>query len=199
MTVSHRLSTLSAALLSAAATLVSLPSHAQQADAKFYCGNYQNAPTTMARTARGSVPVIHWKSSAFGENFPPQVRCETVSRRFQEYYGNGTLNFLTTGVINQQPIICAVQFKGGPCGLLFTLRKGSDPDSTLRHLLNVRDRTTNTVLNESVASTFIDMNEFLNTAPAAKKSTLSEPMPTGKDSSSVPSQNVSGSKSKPIW
>jgi Circadian oscillating protein COP23 len=168
-------------------------SQAQPARSKFYCGTHQNVPTTMARTSRGPVPVIHWVSNAFGENFPPESRCNTVSARFQDYYDNGTLNFLTTAVLNKQPAICAVKFKGGPCGLLFTLQAGRDPNLTLKRLLNIRDRATSVALNESIGASFIDMNEFLNNAPTERTSATSAPnlIPNARPSSS--SSNPSGS------
>jgi Circadian oscillating protein COP23 len=171
---------------------------AEPVSPKFYCGKSKNVPTTMARTSRGSVPVIRWTSNTM-ENYPPEVRCKMVSLRFQEYYSDGTLNFLTTAVLNRQPVICAVQSKGGPCGVLFTLKPGSDPDLTLKQLLSIRDRSTNLILNESIASTFIDMNDFLNTAPVEEASANPDQTPITKTNSVPLDPAPSAPESKSIW
>jgi Circadian oscillating protein COP23 len=200
------LSFLLTALLACTAGVVALsPVRADVVDPKFYCGVSKNTPTTMARTSRGPVSVIRWTSkNAFGESYPPEVRCKLVSSKFQEYYTDGTLNFLTTGVQNRQPVICAVQSKGGPCGVLFTLKPGSDPDLTLKQLLSIRDRSTTLVLNESISSPVIDFNDFLNTAPVEESSANPNPTSVTKANTVVPKSVVPKSapsvpESKSIW
>lgn len=132
---------------------------------KFYCGQSKRVPTTMAQTSRGAVPVIHWVST-LGENYTPEYRCKIVSEKFQTFYDNGMLNYLTTGTINQQPVICAAEKENGPCsGVLFTLKPNSDPGRTLRRLLSIRDRAPGAVLNESAPQVYINMTDFLSTAP----------------------------------
>jgi Circadian oscillating protein COP23 len=195
------LSFLLTALLSCTAGAVAItPVHADIVDPKFYCGTSKNTPTTMAKTSRGSVSIIHWTSkNAFGEDYPPEVRCKLVSLRFQEYYTDGTLNFLTTGVLNRQPVICAVQSKGGPCGVLFTLKPGSDPDLTLKQLLSIRDRSTTLVLNESISSPLINVNDFLETAPVEESSANSGPTPVTKAEPVDSNSTSPAPESKSIW
>jgi Circadian oscillating protein COP23 len=191
------------ALLSSTAGVAALsPVRADIVDPKFYCATIKNTPTTMARTSRGSVSVIHWTSkNAFGEDYPPEVRCKLVSSRFQEYYTDGTLNFLTTGVLNRQPVICAVQAKGGPCGVLFTLKPGSDPDLTLKRLLSIRDRSTTLVLNESISSPLINVNDFLETAPVEESSADASPtsVTKAKADPAEPSTAPAAPEPKSIW
>ncbi len=189
------------ALLAGSAGLAALsPVRADIVDPKFYCGKIKNTPTTMAKTSRGPVSIIHWTSkNTFGESYPPEVRCKLVSSKFQEYYTDGTLNFLTTGVQNRQPVICAVQSKGGPCSVLFTLKPGSDPDLTLKQLLSIRDRSTTLVLNESISSAIIDFNDFLKTAPVEESSTNSSPTPVTKANTTVPDSAPLAPESKSIW
>ncbi|WP_404785011.1 COP23 domain-containing protein [Altericista sp. CCNU0014] len=132
---------------------------------KFYCGQSKNVPATMAKTSRGVVPVIHWVST-LGETYTPEYRCKVVSEKFQTFYNDGTLNYLTTGIVNQQPVICAAQKNNGPCsGVLFTLKPNSDPSRTLQRLLSIRDRAPGVVLNESAPQVYINMADFLNAAP----------------------------------
>jgi Circadian oscillating protein COP23 len=188
----------------------SVPGQAEPSSPKFYCGQSQNIPTTLAKTRRGSVPIIRWQSTAFGENYPPAVRCQKVSERFQAYYEDDSLNFLSAAYLNKQPVICAVPYKGAPCKVLFTLKPGSDPKRTLRQLLSIRDRTTTIVLNESFVpgadSGFVDMNDFLNTAPVEPESSapdtgLTPAQPEAQPSPSVPPSAPANSESNSgnIW
>jgi Circadian oscillating protein COP23 len=154
------------------------PAHAGDTknDAKFLCGTSKGAPATVALTSRGYVPVVRWSSNFFGRSgFTPQTRCKIVSAKFQQYYQNGTLNYLTTSTQNRQPVICVAASKGGPCsGVLFTLKPTSNPMATLRLLMNVRTQAGGAVvLNESTGGSlpsapdderYLDMQEFLQTA-----------------------------------
>jgi hypothetical protein len=163
------------------------PTHAapnQGGDAKFICGTSQGVPATVALTSRGYVPVVRWSSNYFGRSgFSPQARCKTVSAKFQQYYQNGMLNYLTPSYQNRQPVICVAASKGGPCaGVLFTLKPTANPMTTLKQLMRVRTQASGAVLNESTASPmpvnasderYLDMQEFLQTAAV-------EPVSTGR-------------------
>jgi hypothetical protein len=152
------------------------PAHASDVknDAKFLCGTSQGAPATVALTSRGYVPVVRWSSNYFGRSgYSAQTRCKMVSAKFQQYYQNGTLNYLTASYQNRQPVICVAASKGGACsGVLFTLKPTANPMATLRQLMRVRTQA-GAVLNESTASPtpvspvderYLDMKEFLQTA-----------------------------------
>ncbi len=167
---------------------------------KFYCGQSKNAPTTMAKTSRGPVPVIRWVST-LGENYTPQSRCQIVSDKFQTFYNDGTLNYLTTGVMNQQNVICAAKVQGGPCtGVLFTLKPNSNPDQTLKRLLSIRDRTTNMVLNETAEKVYINLQDFLETAPIEpNQSSPKNIEPTKSQSNPTPTASPNNASGQGIW
>jgi hypothetical protein len=176
--------------VAALSVLVAVPVRAE--DVKFTCGLHQGAPATLAQTTRGNIPIIRWVSDAFGGEYPPQYRCQVVSPKFQQYHKDGKLNYLTTGVANNQPIVCAASEKGGPCtGVLFTLKSGSDPWLTLKRLMDVRVQA-GPPLNESASSSsttnaeqYIDMNEYLNTASVTEPN-LSEATPSANDAPGQP-------------
>ncbi len=168
-------STLSLSMGAALAGAIA-PAHAGevQNDAKFICGTSQGAPATVALTSRGYVPVVRWSSGYFSRSgFSPQARCKTVSDKFQQYYKNGMLNYLTASYQNRQPVVCVAASKGGPCaGVLFTLKPTANPMATLRQLMRVRVQA-GTVLNESTGGSlptnpaderYLDMREYLQTA-----------------------------------
>ena len=159
---------------------------------KFYCGHSKNVPTTMAKTSRGAVSVIHWVST-LGETYTPEKRCQIVSEKFQTFYQDGTLNYLTTGTVNHQPVICAAQHENGPCtGVLFTLKPNSDPGRTLQHLLSIRDRAPGLVLNESAPQLYVNMADFLDAAPIeTDQASVDEAVPTPVQNGAIPSPAIS--------
>lgn len=160
-----------------------VPVHAEQQ--KFFCGNSDGIPTTMAITSRGPMPVIRWVSSLGDGEYSPQARCQSVSERFQRYYEAGQLNYLTTGTENGADIICVTTDRGGDCtGTLFTLKPGSNPDQTLQHLFGVQDSVG--PLNEGVPRTYIAMEEvlrgdFTNSTPQLQETVTAPNSAWGKD------------------
>lgn len=154
------------------------PSHAEsKTDTRFFCGKTINAatgnavPTTLASTRRGNVAMIFWKSTFFGQKgrgFSPDDRCKEVSKRFQAFYKDGVLSYLTTGKMNNQNVICVSDEYGGPCqGLLLTLEPKDNPEQVLHELLNVRARARGPLVRGSGAS-YIDVQDFLDNAPVEK-------------------------------
>ncbi|AFY35510.1 COP23 domain-containing protein [Calothrix sp. PCC 7507] len=122
--------------LSSIATLIQ-PGYTQSN--KFYCGMSGGVPATLVRTSRGNIPVIRWVDNTFPAPWTPQLRCEEISARFQNFYNNGTLNFLRAGKFGQQPVLCVASYKGGSClpnGVLVTLKGDTDAPRTLQRLLD---------------------------------------------------------------
>jgi Circadian oscillating protein COP23 len=153
-----------------------LPSRAEtQSGARFFCSAIVNpatgekTPMTLAKTQRGNVEMIRWKSTFFknGVNdFTPMSRCTEVSRRFQDFYNQGILSYLTTGKMNAQNVICVAEEYGGPCsGLLLTLEPKDDPQQVLQELMNVRTRASGGPITRGSGSTYFDVEDFLETAP----------------------------------
>jgi hypothetical protein len=152
----------------------------QNFSARFFCGQSRiptankTVPTTFAHTKRGNVPVIRWESTFFSSSnvYTPQKRCEEVSRRFQKYYSEGTLAYLTAGQMNAQNVICVSDEYGGPCqGLLLTLEPKDNPQVVLKDLLNARNRAGGP-LTRSTGSLYVDMNNFLETTPVEEDVSL---------------------------
>jgi hypothetical protein len=192
--------TISGSLLAQLVTLwVANIAQADTAQRKFYCGQSKNAPTTMAKTSRGPVSVIRWVST-LGETYTPESRCQIVSEKFQTYYNDGTLNYLTTGVVNQQNVICAAKVQGGSCtGVLFTLKPNSNPDQTLKRLLSIRDRTTNIVLNETAEKVYVNMNDFLESAPVETDPSPPKEIESTQGQSNTTPSSSSNSSGQGIW
>jgi Circadian oscillating protein COP23 len=155
-----------------------------QSNHRFFCGKSRNAatggiiPTTIARTQRGNVLMIYWKSNFFTNSlsdYTPESRCIEVSRRFQTFYSKGNLTYLTTGKINDQNVICVAEEYGGPCkGLLLTLESKDNPQQVLRDLMDVRVNAKGPIT-RSAGSTYIDLEEFLEAAPIQDEALSASP------------------------
>lgn len=152
------------------------PSQAEtQSNARFFCSAINNpktgekTPMTLAKTQRGNVEMIRWKSTFFNNkvnDFTPMSRCTEVSRRFQDFYNQGILSYLTTGKMNAQNVICVAEEYGGPCsGLLLTLEPKDDPQQVLQELMNVRTRASGGPITRGSGSAYFNVEDFLATAP----------------------------------
>jgi Circadian oscillating protein COP23 len=187
------IASISALSLMASVSVLSMTIPARAGDLKFSCSTSKGSPATVAQTSRGNVPIIRWVSNTFSDaGYSPEYRCKVVSAKFQEYYKAGTLNYLTTGIANGQPVVCVASTKGGPCsGVVFTLKPGSDPWKTLTRLMDVRVQA-GPPLNESSAgstneeSQYIDMTDYLATAPTEEGSVAAEASPGTQQVPAIP-------------
>lgn len=130
-------------LASVSSVFAQAPSNVSSGYLRFFCGNYQNQPATFIRTReRGNLPWIRWNRSNSGEGWSPERRCQEISGRLQRYYDNGTLKYIKTGVLNNQPVICVAAYFNGPClpnGLLLTLSTDENPDNFFRNIIRFQE------------------------------------------------------------
>lgn len=152
----------------------------------FFCGVSQGQPATIAQTPRGNIPVIVWVSKHFSRSgFNPQTRCEDVSSRFQSFYSQGALNFITAGIVNGQPVVCATGAAGGPCNntnVLFTLKPGESAARVIQGLHQIRGGASrplyeSTRRTSSSNSDSISVSDLLNNAPVDAEASASSPAP----------------------
>ena len=128
----------------------------------FFCEQSRGVPTTAVRTPGGVMPVIRWVSHYFlPSGYDPQARCQDVSSRFQTYYNNGKLDYITTGIVNRQPVVCVTDSTGGPCqGILFTLKPGQSASKAIQQLFDIRAGASGP-LYESSDRVYLDMKQYL--------------------------------------
>jgi hypothetical protein len=106
---------------------------------KYFCAVRSGVPTTFVKTTRGNIPMIAWVKSY--SSISALQRCSIVSQRFQAFSDQGMLKQLATGIVNNQPAICAVVRTGDSCNrnnLLITLPNDVDRYETARKLLDIR-------------------------------------------------------------
>jgi hypothetical protein len=128
-------------------------SQAVTATTNFACGKSEGALATVARTKKGDIPILVWRSERVSKSgFTPQVRCQQVSARFQSLYRSGQLKYITAGTLNNNPVLCATTQVNGTCSqqnLLYTLSPNSDPQEIIKKLSAIRNRASSASINES--------------------------------------------------
>ena len=130
----------------------------------FYCEQGKNGiPTTFVKTPQGTYPVIRWVSNYFlSAGYSPMTRCRQVSNKFQLFYDDGRLDYITTGIVNRQPVVCVSGQKGGPCqGVLFTLKPYQNASETIQKLFDIRVSATTGPLYESSSRFYLNFNDYL--------------------------------------
>jgi len=133
-----------------------------QASVGFICSSDLGTPTTVVVTPGKERPFIRWNTDRFADaGWSAQRRCEAVSQRLQESYDKGSLKFLTTGRMNGLPVICSTDRDGGSCiDLIYTLKPGQNPATTLSNLLQARQGTAGPI-SETSRRVYFSLNSLL--------------------------------------
>lgn len=130
----------------------------------FFCGTSKGVPATIARTQRGEVPMIVWDSSTLSQSDDtPQNLCKKVSQKFQSYYKNGTLKYITTERRSGQLVACIAQEENGSCTgePLFLLKSNeSNPRATLQRIFRIRVASA-APISETNSRLYIDFDKYL--------------------------------------
>lgn len=144
----------------------------------YYCAQLNGKWNTFVNTPRGRVKLVNWAQS-FSDKWTPQNRCVEISGRFQKFLDAGTLKYIRTGNINNFPVICVADVKGGSCpdkNVLITLEPTTDPESVLIRLVDFRRSVSGQTIvlsdNDSGfyadGEFYVDMEKFLETVPVEK-------------------------------
>ena len=166
------------AVLSSAAWLNTTPAQANPASS-FSCGvDRDGTPATIVRHPQhGDVTLIRWVSPYFERSgYDAQTRCEMVSQRFQNFQDSGKLTFLTTGIMNREHVVCVSPIDRGECdGLLFTIKRTSNPSQTLQDLLGRRALASGSEsLEETGSRLYINFEDCVRDAAAAQSGAQSD-------------------------
>jgi len=145
---------------------VSLPLPDREVDPemtlRFLCSNSEGTLTTIARTTDADIPIVHWNSESVSESEMNQQLCETVSQRFQTYYENDQLNYITTGRENGETVACVAAEVNDSCsGILFALNTEINPRASLQRILRIRVPADGPI-SETGNRLYIKWDKFLN-------------------------------------
>lgn len=144
----------------------------------YYCAQLNGGWNTFVNTPRGRINLINW-ANQFAPDWTPQKRCDAVSQRFQKFLDEGNLKFIRTGNINQQPVLCVANIRGGSCpddNVLVTLKPGVDPEKVLIDLVDFRRSVSGQTLTLSAEDPgfysdgefYVDVEKFLDKVPVDK-------------------------------
>ena len=180
-----------AALITATASLVSTSIFSQLSNAQsnnhptdrvsFYCGETvdqatgEKIPTTLAWNPQreANIPIVGWRNEYFG-SWNPQKRCEVVSPKFQTFYEDGRLEYLSNGEIAGYDVICAILEKEEQCSgknQLFQVRPGTDAEDVilgLNAILEGKTSDSEPIYQSSGKRVYISVSGFLEQAPAVE-------------------------------
>ncbi|MEM9276088.1 MAG: COP23 domain-containing protein [Cyanobacteria bacterium P01_F01_bin.143] len=148
----------------------------------FYCGETfdqasgKKIPTTIAWVPQreANILIVGWENEYFGA-WNSQKRCEVVSQKFQNFYEDGRLNYLSNGENAGYPIICALLEKEEQCSgknQLFQLRPGTDVKDVIRGLNAILDGKTSDsgpIYQSSGKRVYISISGFLEKAPVVEE------------------------------
>lgn len=142
----------------------------------YYCAQLRGNWNTFVNTPRGRINLINWIRT-YSSEWQPKDCCIAVSRRFQNFLDNGTLKYIRTGIVNQQPVICVADTRGGNCpsnNVLITFQPGTNPETVLIKLVDFRRTVSGQtiVLSENDAGFYadgefyVDMEKFFEKVTA---------------------------------
>lgn len=121
-----------------------------QTSRKFQCEMMAGAPTTVVKTVRGNIPMIHWVKSFTGRYNDITNRCTEVSNRLDRFNRAGNLKYIRTGNVNSYPVLCVdAGVSGNTCpkaSVLVTLHKGTDSARVLQQILDLRARASGQIV-----------------------------------------------------
>lgn len=105
----------------------------------FSCKVVNGVLSTVANTPQGLIPVLTWNLAYYPESGEdPLTRCTRVSGILQTYNQQGMLDYITTGVMNKQNVVCAATKTDSSCSrLLFTLSPEEDSSQIVKTLRDV--------------------------------------------------------------
>ena len=125
-------------------------------------------------------------------------RCQVVSERLQASNSRGNLRFLTTGILNDQRVICSASSNGGRClDLIYTLKNDQDPTKALGALVSARQGIGGPV-RETSGRIYLNTDVLIGNT-GASASPKSQPLPRRNDNSNpVKSSNPVPAKATPV-
>jgi hypothetical protein len=107
----------------------------------FYCDVTGEIPKTIARNVVNGqqLTLIEWKDDPnFKWSLDKKERCQIVSGRFQRAYYENKLDYLKTGQVGENPVVCAVSFDAQPCtkdDILVTFQPNTNAEQWLNSFL----------------------------------------------------------------
>lgn len=145
-----------------------LPKVEEKVEVEYVCKEFSDgAFSTVVKTSKLELILINW-TKQIGDAWSPSSRCNEVTERFKMFHNENSLDYLTTGRMNGQNVIC-VASSDGDCnrnldenGLLFTITTDKMPGEVLLNLLDLGLAKDVPPINESTGDrVYIDINNLI--------------------------------------
>jgi hypothetical protein len=114
-------------------------------DASFRCKKVNNQWTTVVNSSSregDEIAFILWSSNSLAKvGYNNQKRCQMVSSRLNELFHNGQLEYITSGNVNGQPVICGTRSNSETCAkhtVILTLKSRAQSSSIISHLIQLK-------------------------------------------------------------
>ena len=145
----------------------------------FICKNKQGIWTTVVNTKQGEKNFILWDSTYFvPSGYTPEVRCNQVTGRLNSFFDGTSEQYIGTGKMNNQPIICITNNDHVSCKkLLYTLKPDQDGEKAVTLLIEETESNFNETesnfnpppLREGLCHSYLSLNALIEGKPKAKK------------------------------
>lgn len=175
-----------------------------QAGITFNCISSGSGFATVVSNGVKQAPLITWNSNYFGAEYTPQVRCQSVSQKFQQAVNKngGKLSnlILTAGTVNNLTVICAANKGQVGCNdsnMLFTLRpeNAKNPAAVLNSIMEVGQRGSGSVVLETEGLPEVDLDRVVNQVLQAAPAYNPQVIPPSPQNNSYPN----GSSGTPVF
>lgn len=153
-----------------------------QVNASFICVKAANKWTTVVQTTsrpNENVAFIVWESNAFAtarlnnKSYDNQNRCQLVSTRLNSLFQKGQLEFITSGTVGGQPVICGTRSNKESCtpdNIIFTLRKSDQANAIIKQFYDLQRGLSNQPIYQTKRlPSHINMREVILRAPQLSK------------------------------
>lgn len=109
-------------------------------DITFTCDHHEGIPVTFAQIEAEAIPLIVWDFAAIAQtNSTPEALCEGASERLQASYREGSVAFITTGMVDGEIVVCTAAEENGVCEeTLFPLSAAALPNRRPRPALDLQ-------------------------------------------------------------
>ena len=152
----------------------------------FYCGTISESdtenkiPTTLAYVPQRKthIPIVAWANDSIAA-WNPERRCDAVSFKFQTFYQDGRLNYLTNGQVAGEQVICALLEKQEQCSgenQLFQVRQGTDSEEVIvgiKEILKGKRSERDPIYQSSGDRNYVSISGLLENAPGIDEEQLS--------------------------
>lgn len=146
--------------------LALLPQSGRTANAvNVTCEQQAAIPTVIATLSNQKTSQVTPILSFLPEYFSDQeasIECQNTAEKLNTFYNQGRMNYLASDIINEKPVVCAVERRGLGCdsynsGILFSLNKPVSPTELLFNMLGSNFKGSEIPSSRTVSRIYTDL------------------------------------------